>query len=318
MFKRYWKITLAGLAIVALIPLAGVMADSAAIDFELPTYSPGSINGQDGWSSTGPFDQAVFPHSLFPSFGAQSLRISNAVTAGSFGDQTFSKSLLDEAGETLAENAGLSGGARQPTFVAEWDFASADPDNEQPGLSIVASPNRGDGARMSWVSMVDTPAGLEIGFYDYLRGRTVDPCGCCGPNPTAFGCTTVATGLDRTLTHRIKVVMDLIDGEENDVVKVYVNGELRHTGTSWEDFFRDAQGPNTRTVDSVLLRAAGTAALATAGKGFLIDNMTLGSGPGGPQSQADCMKDGWKTFINPPFTNQGQCIASIVSNNQNN
>src|SRR4051794_29533049 len=71
------------------------------ITFEAPTYQAGTINGQDGWSSTGAAGSgcATYDHQVVAnsgphpaSFGSQSLRISNAVTSGCFGDQTFSKS----------------------------------------------------------------------------------------------------------------------------------------------------------------------------------------------------------------------------------
>ncbi|MBI3391542.1 MAG: hypothetical protein HY027_27730 [Deltaproteobacteria bacterium] len=266
-------------------------ADTVAMDFEGPTYTTGTINGQDGWSSTGAAGSgcAVYDHAVSSSggtngFGAQSLRISNAVTSGCFSDHTFSKSLSDEVGETTANNGGLSGGVRRPHFEAEWSFASTVPGAEQPGLSVVASPDRGDGARMSWVQMKDTPSGLEVNFYDYQdfapfgsNSNHVD--GRSGSD--GFYLTTVATGLDRTVPHTIKITLDTLEGPHNDIVKVYVDGVLLHTGTSWEDYFRwvDESLPSevSRTVDSVLFRTGGTAAPATAGKGFRIDNLTLRS-----------------------------------------
>jgi hypothetical protein len=71
--------------------------------------------------------------------------------------------------------------------------------------------------------------------------------------------------------------MKFVDGVKNDVVKVYVDGVLKHTGTSWEDYFRTQETNPTRTVDSILFRVSGTAAPATAGNGFLIDNLVLNS-----------------------------------------
>jgi len=287
---------------------APVLAETLTINFE--SYTLGTVNGQDGWSSTGAAGSgcAVYDHQVannssgIAAFGTKSLRISNAVTSGCFGDQTFSKSLIDEAGEASAQGGGMSGGTRQPYFQAEWQFASTVPTGEQPGLSVVASPDRGDGARMSWVQMTDTPAGLEVNFFDYQQG-------------SGFVFTQVATGLSRTVPHSIKITMQFVDGTANDVVKVYVDGTLRHTGTSWEDYFRDVEGNPTRTVDSILFRTGGAAAPATAGKGFLIDNLTLASGPAmiGPPTDTDqCKDDGWKTFNNPAFKNQGQCVSSVV------
>jgi len=258
-----------------------IWADTITVDFE--GYTLGTIDGQDGWSSDGAAGSgcAVYDHVVADpttygvgSFGSRSLRISNAVTSGCFGDQTFSKPLTDDAGESLASDAetgGLSGGTRQSYFEAEWDFASTVPGAEQPGLSTVASPDRGDGARMSWVQMTDTPAGLEVNFFDYQISAA--------PPTGAFVFTNVISGLDRTVPHHIKITMQFVDGPENDCVQVYVDGALLHTGTSWEDFFRQVQPPGTRTVDCVLFRTGGTAAPATAGFGFLIDNLRVFSGP---------------------------------------
>ena len=71
--------------------------------------------------------------------------------------------------------------------------------------------------------------------------------------------------------------MNFREGTRNDLVRVYVDNNLVHTGTSWEDYFRYCEGNPTRTVDSVLFRTAGAPAPATLGKGFLIDRLLLTS-----------------------------------------
>lgn len=303
------------LSIMALVA-APALAASIAIDFE--SYALGTVHGQDGWSSAGSAGAgcAMYDHEIvnntygYASFGTKSLRASNAVTSGCFGDQTFSKSLADEAGETTAQNGGLSGGTRQSFFSAQWDFASTVPGSEQPGLSVVASPDRGDGARMSWVQMADTATGLEVNFFDYQSGAIETGC-TTGAN---FVLTNVASGLDRTIPHTIKITMQFVDGPANDVVQVYVDGVLKHTGTSWEDYFRECEGNPTRTVDSILFRTAGISAPATAGNGFVIDNLSLTSSilVGPPTSKDQCKNGGWMTFNYPrAFNNQGDCIQFV-------
>jgi len=297
-----------------------VPAFAATYSTNFETFPPGTIHAQDGWSSLGAaglgcavYDHEVDNSSGYATFGLQSLRISNAVTSGCFGDHTFSRSLVNEAGETSAMGDGMSGGVRQTHFEAQWEFASTVPGSEQPGLSVVASPDRGDGARMSWVQMADTAGGLAVNFYDYQ---------------TAVGdfvLTPVATGLDRTVPHTIKITMDFVDGAANDIVKVYVDGVLEHTGTSWEDYFREVEVNPTRTVDSILFRTGGAAAPATSGYGFLVDNLSLNSGlsvtptptpvlVGPPTNKDQCKKDGWMTFNNPTFKNQGQCVSYTNKN----
>jgi hypothetical protein len=300
-------------------PLFSVAGASVTVGFELleapPWYTVGPIHGQDDWSSLGAAGSgcALYDHQVvantygYTSFGGQSLRLSNAVTSGCFGDQTFSKRTANYAGETTSDCATFCQGSRQNHFEAEWDFASTVPGAEQPGLSVVASPDRGDGSRMSWVQMTDTPNGIDINFFD-VRGKS---------NPSNFvGPTKVATGLNRAVPHTIKITMDLFDGPSNDVVKVYVDGLLRHTGTSWENYFRyDSEAEPEHhgippIVNRILFRTGGEAAPATLGNGFVIDNFSLGTSTV-PGSQDACKTGGWQSFFRGDggsFKNQGDCI----------
>lgn len=247
-------------------------ADSYGTDFD--SFALGEVHGQDGWtsghgSSFCPlYDVEVVPNTLgIPGFGSKSLRISNAITCGSFNDQTFSRSLADEAGETTAISNGYSGGTRQAHYEAQWDFASTVPGSEQVGLSVVASPSPGDPGRMSWVQMEDTPTGLQVNFEDYSHA-ILD-----------FTTTPIGSSLDRTVPHTVKISVDFLDGPGNDVVMVYLDGELKYTGTTWEDYYRDFETGSPHAVDSMTFRVGGTAAPANLGNGFLIDNFTQSSGP---------------------------------------
>jgi len=289
-------------------------ADSRAINFEFPTYHPGSIDGQDGWAGTlgspinPAIDQAVVTNTYgYSSFGGQSWRISNAYTDGAFGDWPFSPSLVNEAGETAAQNGVVySGGTRQNHFEVQWDFASTVPTTEQMGtdpltgldpLQVSTAPDRGDGARMSFIKMRDTSTGLAIDFADYQDqkpyGSESNPSAGCGPED-GFVTTTVAKNLDRTRPHTVKLTIDFIDGPRNDVVNVYVDGKFRHTGGTWEDYYRwcHESGGGTgnpafdqsRTVDSMIFqaRSGGGTCGTCRGFGFLIDNLSYVS------SQSEC------------------------------
>jgi len=280
----------AGLALCLASALPAA-ADSLTIRFEAPTYHTGTIDGQDGWAGTlgGPInpliDQEVVANTYgYSSFGGQSWRMSNFYTDGAFGDWPFSPSLHDEAGETTAQNGGLySGGDRKNHFEVQWDFASTVPNAEQPGLQISTSPDRGDGARMSFIRMKDLPDGLSIIFSDYKDkqpyGSAMNPAAGCGPEDD-FRTTTIASGLERNEPHTVKLTMDFVDGPRNDVVRVFVDGALRHVGTSWEDFFRwcEASG-QSRTVDSMIFQArtSGGTAPDTLHYGFLFDNLSYRS-----------------------------------------
>jgi parallel beta-helix repeat protein len=297
------------LSFTTLVPMTGVtsaLADSRAITFEPDDYStstgvpPGSIQGQDGWAGNAgapinpAYDQAVVSTTLTGS--TQAFRMSNAVTSGAF-DWPFSPSLNNEAGETSAVSGGFSGGTRQPGFQASFDFASA-VSTYQEGLQVSISPDRGDGARMSYLRLRDTPDGLAVDFIDYQSGLNETGC-ATGDN---FVTTMVAPDLSRSTTHSIKLTMDFFNGPANDIVKVYVDSTLVHTGTSWEDYFRDCELTQTRPVDSLIFQARTqyvdnipeppTMWAANSGKGFLFDNLNYSSGPLNKCTQTGFFRDG--------------------------
>ena len=286
-----------------------------------PYYYPGPIHGQDDWSSLGANGSgcAVYDHQVvdnnaqvltsysYVTFGLQSLRLSNAITSGCFGDQTFSKRLpVGATGEADAEGAEFefAPGPTKNHFEAQWDFASTVPDAEQPDLSVVASPDRGDGSRMSWVQMADTRNGLEINFFE-VRGKS-DPAHFVGP-------LRIASNLDRTVPHTIRITMDFFEGPSNDVVKVYVDGQLKEIGTSWENYYRydteaAAHAQKTPIVNRILFRTGGAAAIDNLGKGFLIDEFSMKSAQG-PASASQCKNGGWRDF--DWFNNQGDCMQYV-------
>src|SRR5205085_7751954 len=256
-----------------------------------------------GWGGSGipinpSIDQEVALNgAIDPFFGAQSFRISNSYTSGSFGDWVFSPSLSEAAGDSDA--AGHGGGFAdtsnlQRHFDVNFDVHSADSLNEQPGMGMTISPDRGDGARMSWLRIDDVAGGLKMSFTDYQDvmpyGHTDDPA-YTGPG-TPDGCGTgdnfVTTNLgvfDRTQTHHVELSMNFFNGPHNDVVKVYVDGNLVHTGTSWEDYYRwctESQTPSdpagsSRPVDSVLFRSGGDPCASCDGNGYFYDNLNMTS-----------------------------------------
>jgi len=209
----------------------------------------------------------------------------------------FSPSLTDEAGETMAQNSIYSGGVRQNHFEVQWSFTSADAMNPVDTDSYIsASPDRGDGARMSYIRLEDHPNGIEVWFDDYQDrapygsyGSPLTAAPGCGPEDD-FTDILVAT-VTRNRAHSVKLVIDFIDGPRNDRVKVYVDGTLRRaTGTTWEDYFRwctesgggtgTTAADQSRTVDSMLFRVGGATGVThsqNTGKGFVIDNLFYSS-----------------------------------------
>jgi hypothetical protein len=304
-----------------LSPLAA--ADSTDVNFEEPTYNLGDIDGQDGWVKTGDFDVAVDTNnSGSGSFGLQSLRISNAKTTQAFGDQTYSKPVDEPAGETDAEGDGLSGAPEHKFFTSSFDVGSAVPNAEQPGLLMAVSPDRGDGARMSYLRFEDKADGIHVFFNEYKdvspQGTPVGDIAGCGEEDD-FVDSDIAT-ISRSAPHRITSAIEFKDGPHNDVVKIYVDGTLKKTGTSWEDYFRFCEDNQTRTVDSLLFRVAGAPVLENLGNGFLVDNLQLSSSDEAPviarepTNKNQCTKDGYKSYTDAAgqaFKNQGLCVSYV-------
>ena len=249
------------------------------INFE-SGYSAGNIDGQQGWTKTGTYDAAVANVADFPAasgygFGSKALRISDAVTSGSFGDQTFSPGLANEAGETAADSGGPPVGTRQRHLEATFQIGTTKA-TEQPGLHMAVSPDRGDGARMSYLRFEDHSNGVHV-FFDDVSDQ--------GPVGTTadFNERSIAT-LSRTTAHTVRMAIDFNDGPGNDVVQVLIDGTLVATGGTWEDYYRfdpeQASGGNhVPTVDKLLFRESGDPDAGNAGQGFLIDNIGVTSSP---------------------------------------
>jgi hypothetical protein len=242
-------------------------ADSIGpIDFEAP-YVTGDINGQGGWSKTGPYDVAVasiagFANASGFGFGTQALRVSDAITSGSFGDQTFSPGLA-----TPASAPGL------PHFDASFKIGTTSA-TTQSGLHMTVSPDSGDGSRMSYLRFEDQANGVHVFFDDVTNPGRV-------PNGDTFNETDIAT-LDRAHAHLIRFSIDVKAGAANDQVKVFVDGKPKVTGTTWKNYYlydseQAGNGNQVPSIGKLLFRESGTANGANANQGFLLDQVSLSS-----------------------------------------
>jgi hypothetical protein len=164
---------------------------------------------------------------------------------------------------------------------------------------------------MSFLRFEDQPDGVHVFFDDATDNGPV------GTTAT-FNERDIAT-LDRAHTHTIGFSITFVPGPGNDVVRIYVDGALKATGTSWENYYRyDPEQAGTHNVVPVtrtlLFREGGSvsAAPATMGNGFLVDNVSYSSSAGSKGAKGmGCRNNGWKTFTNPSFRNQGLCVASL-------
>ena len=153
---------------------------------------------------------STFPAAAGYGFGTQALRISDAVTSGSFGDQTFSPA-VSPAGESALR-----------LFDSSFRIGTALA-TEQSGLHTSVSPDDGNGSRMSYLRFEDQANGVHVFFID---ATNPGPLG----HETTFNETDIAT-LNRSSAHLIEFSLKFNPGPHNDTVKIFVDGKKRITGT---------------------------------------------------------------------------------------
>jgi hypothetical protein len=235
-----------------------------------------SVDGQGGWRATNPnWDEEIVDDGT----GNLVWRVSNAVTSGSFGDQPFAPGTDLYAGETGALHPYDSATAVTNRFIASFDIRSAT-GAPQPGLDVTISPDDGQGGRQSFLSIEDNGSGIDIDFFDSQGNHPVN-------NPNGgFVLTTIAEGLSYTENHQIVFDITFVDGNTidvdgnvfgNDICNIYVDGELAHSGTTWESYWwtttEGTTPPSLRAIDTLLFRISTPGGAAAAGAGYYIDNV---------------------------------------------
>ena len=278
-------VAIGSIATVALLIMVGVAAaDTVGTDFD--TFNLGSVNGQGpGWKSgPTPYDQEVVDNSVAgapASFGAKSLRMSNADATGEFSDQTYSKPTADPAGENVDNHV----------FDAQFSFTSTDV-AQQPGLFLSVSPDSYEGSRMSYVGLDDQADGIHVNIYD--SPLDVSPAGY------TFRNTDAQVLLDQSTTHTIRFWIKLVPGENNDIVRIFIDGvdigdKLGVCFTTWENYYRlspEQTIPNNNTppnLNSLQFRSGTSSPTPVTipslqGGGYLFDDVSTmtanGNGPG--------------------------------------
>ena len=268
---RVPKLIMAIVLALSLIFAAVASADSTTTDFE--NFALGDVSGQFGWSPTQAvnptFDQGVVAPGIA---SGQALRVSSQVTSSGFGDWIFSRAVTPAAEDQTNK-----------VFKAEFTFKALTEDpsavtGSWSHLSI--SPDNGSGGRMSFVRLEDHPDGVRVFFSDVPNRDS-----------NVFDTQWIAT-LDRTEAHTIAFDMALVPGENNDVVRISIDGQSAACGTSWENYYRyDPEqfggGNVVPETNSLIIQARGTATSfpAEADRGFLIDNVsTTTAVNGGPKA----------------------------------
>jgi hypothetical protein len=240
-----------------------------------------SVDGQGGWGiGFGLPNITVDEEVTDDGTGNTVFRFSNAVVSGSLGDMPFAPRPAgmpiypgDTSTDPVLGQPDMFAGESSTTaqyqrFIASLDFRSAT-GAAQANLGIAVSADNGAGGRMSYVQIVDSGSGLDLVTYD------IDAAG------DFVGPQTIATGLSYTEWYTLVFEVLFYDGPSNDVVKIYLDGALIHTGTSWEDYFTAtdlSSYPLGVPVQTLVFSAGSTPAPDNNGGGLYFDNITTAVG----------------------------------------
>jgi len=277
MRRRAWTA-----ALMMAVGLAGAVEATQTLFTDFEGFKTGaSINGQNGWGRTGPYDEQVVNAG-----GNTVWRVSNAVTSGSFGDMPFAPRLggiptntvTNPTNDSPGAFAGQSStGTSLRVFQAKFSFRSAT-GAPQPGARITVSADNGQGGRQSFIAIADTGAGLEVSTFDVDSGGNFT-----GP-------IVIAAGLSYTKWHTTSVEIRFKDGPDNDVVRYFVNGKRVHTNGSWEQFYRNFQfalHPLGVPVQTLLFRLSSTPHPEVMGGGYYIDKLSMSVSRSGEEGEDD-------------------------------
>jgi hypothetical protein len=266
----------------------------------------GTVDMQNGWTTrdaftsattVGKWDQQVMD--VNDANGSRRVfRMSNAITSGTYSSQVFSSvsgQVAGESGAALWNDRGTNGSAplnplgygayaASDSFYSKVAFRSAT-GAAQAGLSLTLSASaKQSSVRMTWLNLQDTGAGFNVNYFE-----------SGGNGEFAATSTTIASGLSYADLHTLEMGITFVDGVNtvggtvfgNDIVRIWLNGSLIHTGTTWESYYysstseRNAIGtpgaPRLQAVDSMLFRSAGTAASGTSGNGFYFEDFAIGN-----------------------------------------
>ena len=259
-----------------------------ATGFE-PGMTPGSAQGQEGWSGgimpiSAFVDQTVDQSGSHQRTGTGSLQISNNTSSGNyngiFGGWVFGPGLPVPAGQPSS----VTGGDQ---FTATLWFrsasASADGSNIEIDLGSVAGDDRN--SFLALTNRADLDGGLQL--------RASEPDGSTGDFlPTAI----IATGITRSEWHRLDIVAKFYDGPTNDTIEYALDGTVLANpagGTTFGTFegFREGIAAAYVPINRLFFRSGAApsaygAFADTAAQGFYFDDLNYAvanqSAPGSP------------------------------------
>jgi len=227
-----------------------------------------SINGQNGWSDAGGFDEQV-QNVGAAAYGGQNVwMLSSKTTSGSYSNQPLSPQLSESAGESTVRSAG-GGDAFEAVFWMRPVSPSADGSSITISLSPSSSVDRQTYFRI--INDLDANGGFQTVFIDYYDVA----------NTGNWRTFTTSTAMSRTAWTKVRMVMEAPDGGTNDIVQIWLDDHLVGTYSTWEDYHTWTLGGKsvTEDVDRLLFRVSAAASsvdpsfIDANSQGFYFDSM---------------------------------------------
>ena len=200
-------------------------------------------------------------------------RLSNGAETGTLGGAPQSPHMNGVAGQSGALNDAGRGAPTTNTFFASLDIRSAT-GAAQTGLGLSITGAAFD-QRHGFVRVLDDGDGLDLQFFDTIG--------------TAFNGVLIAEDLSYTEWFNLAIEVIFVDGFAsgdfgdvnavgNDIVNIYLDGSLVHTGTSWETVY--ATAGHAESIDQLNFARSGTGGNASSipahlGGGLYYDNIYI-------------------------------------------
>ncbi|WP_417490519.1 calcium-binding protein, partial [Maricaulis sp.] len=199
------------------------LSDAASNTEDFEDFDLGAItDGENDWAVAGATDQEIILDG-----SDQALRISSDPSQGHFGGP-YAPQLAVSAGES-STTAGAD--SMQMTFKVK---AFAPGDNSRLELDFG---NAAGTDRVNFMVLENTAGGLRIATSEPMADGVNWETGDVDNDFTAFtGNRTIVEGLDNTREYEISLILRFVDGSDNDVIDIYVDGEWVGSTTTFENY----------------------------------------------------------------------------------
>lgn len=243
-----------------------VLADAASDTQNFENFTAGDItNGENGWRVLAPADQEV----MIDGSGNHAFRMSSDPSSGGFGGP-YSPDLGVSAGESTTTAAG-------DTHLIGFDVKAFSPTADNSRLEVDFGTKAGDD-RNNFMVIENFAGGLRIAV---AQPDITGDFGVGGTAPNDW--TTLIDGLDPTVQHHIDMKLTYVDGANNDVIEIFVDGQSVGFTSTFENY-RDALGgthdanAEVNQTNRIFFRSSANGATQDGpggdNQGFLFDNIT--------------------------------------------